>query len=107
MAQLVGATWLPVCPEQLGGLPTPRAAADISGGDGYDVLAGKARVVTENGADCTRAFIHGAEQVLFLALSQNIDRAFLKARSPSCGLTGSIGVTAAILRLHDITITEF
>jgi len=107
MDQLKGVIWLPVCPEQLGGLPTPREAADISGGDGYDVLAGKARVMTKSGTDLTEAFIRGAQQVLFIALSQNIDRAYLKARSPSCGLSGSIGVTAALLRLNQINVTEF
>jgi uncharacterized protein YbbK (DUF523 family) len=107
MDQLTGVIWLPVCPEQLGGLPTPREAADISGGDGYDVLAGKARVMTKSGTDLTEAFIRGAQQVLFIALSQDIDRACLKARSPSCGLSGSIGVTAALLRLNQIDVTEF
>lgn len=38
-----------VCPEQLGGLPTPRAASQIVGGDGFDVFHGKARVISEDG----------------------------------------------------------
>lgn len=107
MDQLNGLIWLPVCPEQLGGLPTPREAADITGGDGYDVLAGRARVMTKTGSDLTEPFIRGAQQVLFIAQFQNIESAFLKARSPSCGLAGTIGVTAALLRLHNIRVTEF
>lgn len=107
MARLNNIVWLPVCPEQLGGLPTPREAADITGGDGKDVLTGKARVTTKSGVDLTEKFIHGANQVLLIAQSQNINRAFLKSRSPSCGLTGTIGVTAALLLEHGIVVTEF
>ncbi|MFW2367509.1 MAG: DUF523 domain-containing protein [Desulforhopalus sp.] len=107
LARLKDVVWLPVCPEQLGGLPTPREAADIIGGDGNDVLDGKARVMTKSGLDLTREFIHGARQVLQIAQSQNIHKAFLKARSPSCGLGSTIGVTAALLRNNNVEITEF
>lgn len=107
IAQINNSIWLPVCPEQLGGLPTPREAADISGGDGYDVLDGKARVITKSGVDLTAVFIHGALQVLHISQLQGISQAFLKGRSPSCGLTGTIGVTAALLRRNDIEVTEF
>ena len=101
---LRGAVWIPVCPEQLGGLPTPREAAHIIDGNGEDVLSGKARVVTRGGADVSRAFIQGARQVLAVARSQPIDTVFLKARSPSCGSTG---VTAALLRQHGFRLREF
>ncbi len=104
---LENAHWIPICPEQLGGLPTPRESADIAGGDGADVLAGTARVLTKSGIDLTDQFIRGAEQVLLLALSQNIHAVFLKARSPSCAVKGKIGVTAAILRAAGFQLTEF
>jgi uncharacterized protein YbbK (DUF523 family) len=107
LAQLKATGWLPVCPEQLGGLPTPREAADIVGGDGRDVLAGKARVLTKSGVDLTAEFIQGAEQVLQLARLQQISSAFLKARSPSCAVHGKIGVTAALLQSAGIELTEF
>lgn len=107
MARLKDVIWLPVCPEQLGGLPTPREAADIIGGDGLDVLDGKARIMTKSGVDLTKEFIHGARQVLQIARSQNIQKAFLKARSPSCGLGSNIGVTAALLQNNNIEITQF
>ena len=106
LAQIKTMGWIPVCPEQLGGLPTPREAADIIGGDGYDVLAGTARVVTKSGVDLTSEFILGAEQVLQLAKLQNINRAVLKARSPSCAVLGKIGVTAALLQSVGIKVTE-
>jgi uncharacterized protein YbbK (DUF523 family) len=92
--------WLPVCPEQLGGLATPRTAADLVGGDGADVLAGKARVITRDGNDVTEQFIEGARQVLEIALRQKISGIFLKSGSPSCGLIPRMGVTAALLSQH-------
>jgi uncharacterized protein YbbK (DUF523 family) len=94
------AIWLPVCPEQLGGLATPRIAADLVGGDGADVLAGKARVITRSGEDVTENFIVGARQVLEIALRQKIRGIFLRSGSPSCGLTPRLGVTAALLSQH-------
>ncbi len=107
MAKLKNAIWIPVCPEQLGGLPTPREAADITGGNGQDVLDGEARVLTKNGTDLSTEFIRGAKQVLQIAQSQNIQTAFLKARSPSCAVNGNIGVTAALLQSYGIKIVEF
>jgi uncharacterized protein YbbK (DUF523 family) len=107
IAKLDKAIWIPVCPEQLGGLSTPREAADIFGGNGADVLAGKARVLTKSGTDLTDKFIRGAEQVLHLARSQNVLAIFLKARSPSCAVSGKIGVTAAILQTAGFQLIEF
>ena len=103
---------VPVCPEVLGGLPTPRAAAELIGGDGGDVLtgAGRARVVNIEGEDVTAAYRRGAEAAVTLALATGARRAVLKARSPSCGssaiydgtfsrrLVPGTGVTAAALR---------
>jgi uncharacterized protein YbbK (DUF523 family) len=107
LAQLTSSVWIPVCPEQLGGLPTPREAADIVGGDGVDVLAGRAEVTTKSGIDLTAEFIRGAEQVLQLARLQQVGVAFLKARSPSCAVHGKIGVTAALLQSAGIELREF
>ena len=107
MERLRGCSWIPVCPEQLGGLPTPRTAADLVGGDGYDVLDGRARVINRDGLDVTGQFIRGAEQCLAIARAQNIKSALLKARSPSCGLSPQHGVTAALLTRNGITVTEF
>ena len=101
-----GGICIPFCPEQLGGLPTPRTAADLVGGDGYDVLAGKARVITRAGEDVTENFILGAGQVLEIARQQDIAKIFLKARSPSCGLATIIGVTAALLQKEGFTLVE-
>lgn len=107
LRKLQGSTWIPVCPEQLGGLSTPRDAADIVGGDGYDVLSGSAAVLTRTGQDLTREFIFGARQVLQIAQSQNVVHACLKARSPSCAVSGITGVTAALLVQHGIKVSEY
>ena len=50
---------IPVCPEEAGGLPTPRPPAEIVGGDGEDVLNGKAKVMTVDGTDVTAAYLKG------------------------------------------------
>lgn len=104
---LQGKIWLPVCPEQLGGLATPRAAADIVGGNGEDVLDGTARVVTQGGIDVSAQFIAGAMQVLALARQHDVCGVCLKARSPSCAVHGKQGVTAALLLRHGFNIYEF
>jgi uncharacterized protein YbbK (DUF523 family) len=107
---------MPACPEQLGGLATPRGRAEIVGGDGADVLAGKARVMDELGRDVTESFVRGAEEVLRLAKLAGAKRAILKSRSPSCGcrviydgtfshrLMAGDGVTAALLRANGIEV---
>jgi uncharacterized protein YbbK (DUF523 family) len=100
-------TWIPVCPEQLGGLATPRDPADLVGGDGTSVLAGKARVITRTGIEVTEQFVRGANQVLDLATEQGITTIFLKAGSPSCGVGGTLGVTAALLQKHGLHLEEF
>jgi len=106
LAAVEGGICIPVCPEQLGGLPTPRTAADLVGGDGRDVLAGKARVVTRDGQDVTENFILGARQVLEIARQQEITKVILKTGSPSCGLAPRIGVTAALLQDEGFAVAE-
>ena len=91
---------VPVCPEQLGGLPTPRTPAERQGN----------RVITKDGRDVTAAYHRGAQEAWKLAKLFGCDTAILKARSPSCGaqgiydgtFTGTVipgsGVTAELLR---------
>lgn len=66
---------VPVCPEQLGGLATPREPAERLGN----------RVVTRSGADVTAAYRRGAEEAVALAKLLGCQAAVLKERSPSCG----------------------
>jgi uncharacterized protein YbbK (DUF523 family) len=107
LQQLIGRHWIPICPEQLGGLPTPRSPARLEDGDGYDVLAGRARVIDRDGNDLSAPFLRGASMVLTIARIQQIDLCFLKSGSPSCGLSPLAGVTAALLRTHGIQVVSF
>lgn len=66
---------IPVCPEILGGLPTPRNPAEIVGD----------QVITDHGEDVTDAYRRGAQAVLKLARLLGAHAAILKERSPSCG----------------------
>ncbi|MGE6793663.1 DUF523 domain-containing protein [Pseudomonas guineae] len=105
-----------LCPEVAGGLPTPRAPAEIRGGQGTHVLDGLLPVLTVEGEDVTTAFVAGAEQALALVAQHGIRFALLKARSPSCGnkenYDGSFsgtrvageGVTAAALRRMGVQV---
>ncbi|MDI3534569.1 MAG: hypothetical protein PWQ82_934 [Thermosediminibacterales bacterium] len=76
---------IPFCPEQLGGLPTPRPPSEIINGDGKDIFLGKAKVINSSGEDVTQKFIKGAEESLKLAKTMRVKKAILKSRSPSCG----------------------
>jgi uncharacterized protein YbbK (DUF523 family) len=105
-----------LCPEVAGGLPTPRAAAEIPGGQGTQVLDGHARVITTEGEDVSAEFLSGAQQALALVQQHAIRIAVLKANSPSCGnlltydgtfsgvkVSGE-GVTAALLTRHGVQV---
>jgi uncharacterized protein YbbK (DUF523 family) len=106
------------CPEVAGGLPVPRPEAEIQGGDGDDVLDGRARVVTAEGVDVTRQYLRGAEAAVAAARRAGAELAVLKARSPSCGvgrihdgsfsgrLVAGDGVTAAALRRAGVRVVS-
>lgn len=98
---------IPLCPEQLGGLSTPREPAQRKG----------QRVITESGKDVSKNFKEGARQVLKIAKLYGVKEAILKQRSPSCGC-GQIydgtfsktikkgdGVTASLLKKNGIKVT--
>lgn len=76
---------IPVCPEQLGGMTTPRNVKEIYNGTGLDVLEGRAKVLSPGGEDSTENFIKGAQEVLKIAKDIGITFAIMKAKSPSCG----------------------
>lgn len=110
---------IPVCPEQLGGQPTPRFNSEIQGGDGKNVLEGTAKVREINGNDITVHFIRGAEETLKIAQLFVVKEAILKQKSPSCGcgkiydgtfsgkLIDGDGVTTALLKKQGLkVITE-
>ncbi len=70
---------IPVCPEQLGGLTTPREPSEIK------IVDGKRYVINKEGIDVTEEFEKGAEEVLALVKKLDIKKAILQSRSPSCG----------------------
>ena len=97
---------IPVCPEVLGGLPTPRTPSERQGD----------RVVMKTGADVTKEYRRGAEAALQAAQENHVCAAVLKERSPSCGrgeiydgtftgtLTEGNGVTAQLLLEKGFTV---
>ncbi len=104
---------VPLCPEQLGGLPTPRPPAKIKGKDGLSVIRGEGKVLTVDGSslDFTENFLKGAYETLKAAecLKENLIACILKEKSPSCGvnriydfssdnLKEGMGVAAALLK---------
>ena len=84
---------VPVCPEQLGGMPTPRTGEQLSG-TGAQVLDEGLRIVApENGKDVTAYHVKGAKYTLEIARIVGARRAYLKGGSPSCdkqGVTGEV-----------------
>ncbi|MBU0661141.1 DUF523 domain-containing protein [Patescibacteria group bacterium] len=101
-------TLIPVCPEQLGGLATPRVSAEQMNG----------KVIAKDGTDMTEGFKRGAEEVLKLAKIYNCKTAILKQRSPSCGsgqiydgtFSGTViegdGVTTKLLKENGIEVVS-
>jgi len=99
---------VPVCPEVLGGLPTPRLPSEING----------SKVIMVDGRDVTREYRLGAEKTLKIAQENKCEIAILKARSPSCGknfvydgtytgaLTKGNGITAQLLIENGITVYD-
>jgi len=99
---------VPICPEVVGGLPTPRPAAEIVDD----------RVVNLMGEDVTAEYERGARSAVELAAALGASRAVLKARSPSCGahavydgtftrtLRDGEGITAAALRAAGVEVVS-
>ncbi len=78
---------VPVCPEQLAGLSTPRPPVELSPGGVAALLDKKAGAPAADGRDYAGALIEGAREVLRIARLYGISRAILKDGSPSCGVT--------------------
>jgi uncharacterized protein YbbK (DUF523 family) len=111
---------IPFCPED-DGIGTPRTMPDIHGGDGHDVLDGRARVLDEHGTDLTDKMIAGARNMLAHALAQRAEVAILTDMSAACGsqviskgcrlverreFTASVGVAVALLLRNGVPIVS-
>lgn len=104
-----------VCPEQMGGLSTPRNPSEIIG-SAKGVLKGIDKIISNKGVDVSGEFISGAKQVLEIAKENKVSLAILKAKSPSCGkglvydgtFTGNKiignGITAQILMDYGVNV---
>lgn len=97
---------IPICPEQLGGLKTPRIASEIVGD----------KVINREGQDVTKEYKKGAEETLYIAKLLGVKKALLKESSPSCGTNTiydgtfsknkkeGMGITAELLKENSIEI---
>lgn len=115
--QARGWAFFPVCPEQLGGMSTPRVPSELKTG-AAKVLNRAGVVVSREGADVTECFIKGAQETLRLAELLGVDAAIMKSRSPSCGLrqiydgtfsgrlVGGNGVAVELLLQNGIEVVE-
>jgi len=97
---------IPICPEQLAGMSTPREKTFFKSGSGLDVLAGEGHAVSESGESMNDIFCRGAWMALQIGHLSHCRRALLKERSPSCGVhliyrgearVPGTGVTTALL----------
>ena len=104
---------VPLCPEQLGGLSTPRLPSHIVRASGREVLDGTSAIHNSSGSDVTAQFIRGAREVLAIARLLKIDTALMKEYSPSCGVcyikrngeaVKGMGVTSSLLSSEGITV---
>jgi uncharacterized protein YbbK (DUF523 family) len=105
-----------LCPEELGGLKTPRPPAEIFAGSAEDVLKGRAYVFNKEGRDVSINIIKGSKEFLNITKEYGIKKAILKARSPCCGkgkvydgtfsnkLKNGNGVTAELLLNNNIEV---
>ena len=98
---------IPVCPEQLGGLSTPRPPSEMQADGSF---------INSEGADVTANYIRGAEKTLKIAKEHGCTLAILKEKSPSCGvhsrydgtftrtLIPDSGITSSLLRENGINV---
>ena len=105
-----------VCPEQMGGLTTPRIPSEVSGCSKDIIECNKGKVLDKEGNDVSIQFIKGAEEALKIAKESGIKKAILKEGSPSCGSSfiydGSFsskkikgeGITTYLLRKEGIKV---
>jgi len=108
-----------LCPEVLGALSAPgvpRENIELVGGDGNDLLDGKARAISSSGRDVTENLIQGSGKILKILKTYGIKEAILKSNSPTCGvghiydgtfsrtLRRGDGVLAALLKRNGIKV---
>ena len=110
-------TIIPICPEQLGGLSTPRIPSELLN-KAEDIAKGKGQIINKEGKDVTKNFIKGAEEILRLSKVYKVQYAVLKSKSPSCGtktvydgtfqgiLIDGLGYTAYLLKKSGVLLFD-
>ncbi|MBQ3643590.1 MAG: DUF523 domain-containing protein [Candidatus Riflebacteria bacterium] len=108
---------IPICPEQQGGLPTPRIPSELLN-KAEDIELGKGKIISKEGLDVTPNFVKGAEEIVRIARMYSVQFAVLKSKSPSCGvksvydgtfsgvLIDGQGYTAYLLNKSGITLYD-
>jgi len=107
---------IPICPEQLGGLATPRSGARILSNKGLDIIENRSRLITDDSQDVTDQYLRGAQEILKIIDDFNVLTVILKQGSPSCGngktqggeerreLVQEDGVTVALLKKNGVQV---
>ena len=112
---LKGESFIPLCPEQLGGLPTPRPSSQITRSNGTEIISRRSRVISSEGEDVTRQFLKGAREALKITRLSGATRVIHKERSPACGvnyiyhgkkLVKGMGVFTALLLREGIEVRD-
>lgn len=106
---------IPICPEQLGGLSTPRMPCELQG-TANEIIQGKNKVINKDGIDVTEMFLKGANEVLKISKMLNVNKVIFKEGSPSCGVNfvydgtfsgkkiSGMGITSQLLNNAEIEI---
>lgn len=109
---------VPVCPEQLAGLPTPRKPVEIHGGDGFQVLKKIVQVKSQDGDNFTSNFVKGAKLTLKIARMVNATKMITQINSPSCSsekiydgsfsstLINGYGTVSAYLKINGVELID-
>ena len=110
--------YIHICPEILAGFTVPRKPCEIFNGSGEDVLNGNAKVIDSDGVDVTEKMLFGAKKAIKICLGNNVIKAYLQARSPTCGvnkiydgtftstLRNGNGVFSTLLKINKIEVEE-
>jgi len=94
---------VPVCPEQLGGMPTPQTSEMLHGTGAQVLDEGLRLIAPETGEDVTRFHVNGAQYTLEIAQAVGAKRAYLKSGSPSCDREA---VTGELLERNRIKVVR-
>lgn len=106
---------IPICPEQLGGLSTPRIPCELQG-TANEIIQGKNKIINKDGIDVTEMFLKGANEVLKISKMLNVNKVIFKEGSPSCGVNfvydgtfsgkkiSGMGITSQLLNNAEIVI---